>query len=170
MEDENKLLEISINPNTSLPNLFRHRSIKESITSSINDICSIEVKTPFIKETVDTYQEDIFDMSIDDNELGMKLHNNENYLSLSSDSFLSLDGDANELHNSFLDEPTSPIYITNFNRDLRNQSTILITRDMIDHNEEGDSNSLSESIKKYLMSSISFIKESYKYISHGNTI
>ena len=41
---------------------------------------------------------------------------------------------------------------------------------MIDHNEEGDSNSLSESIKKYLMSSISFIKESYKYISHGNTI
>jgi serine/threonine protein kinase len=170
LEDENKLLEISINPNTSLPNLFRHRSIKESITSSINDICSIEVKTPFIKETVDTYQEDIFDMSIDDNELGMKLHNNENDLSLSSDSFLSLDGDANELHNSFLDEPTSPIYITNFNRDLRNQSTILITRDMIDHNEEGDSNSLSESIKKYLMSSISFIKESYKYISHGNTI
>ena len=43
------------------------------------------------------------------------------------------------------------------------------------HNQLNDSeevtpNSLSESIKKYLKSSIVFLKESYKYISYGNTI
>lgn len=167
LEDENKLLEISININSSLPNLFKHRSIKESITTNSN-----ESKSKSIEETNKEscrYQEGVFDISMDENEINEELIQ-ENPLAFSTDSFISLESECEGIQNSFLDEPTSPIYIHEFNRNLKNQSTILITRDMIDHNEDGSSNSLSESIKKYLKSSITFLKESYKYISHGNTI
>ena len=97
-----------------------------------------------------------------------------NVLEVSTDSFISLESECEDIKRPFLEEPSSPIYINNFKHDLSNQSTVLITRDMVNNNfndsEEFTPNSLSESIKKYLKSSIVFLKESYKYISHGNTI
>ena len=57
-----------------------------------------------------------------------------------------------------------------------NQSTLYITNDMISDtnsnslHEERTANSLSDSIKKYLMQSIHFFKESYQYISQNRTI
>lgn len=167
LEDENKLLEISINTNSSLPNLFKHQSIKESITTNSNESKSKSMEDP--NQVSCRYQEGVFDISMDENEINEELIQG-NPLAFSTDSFISLESECEEIQNSFLDEPTSPIYIHEFNRNLKNQSTIFITRDMIEHNEDGSSNSLSESIKKYLKSSITFLKESYKYISHGNTI
>lgn len=174
IEEENRLLEISINTTSSLPNLFKHRSIKESITYSNTstekpDITnqSNETNAPLKRER----EEDcMFDISIDEIQENEEEPGDDNFLTFSTDSFISLENECEELHRSFLEEPTSPIYIREFNRDLTNQSTVLITRDMIDYDHEGNPNSLSESIKKYLKSSITFIKESYKYISHGNTI
>ena len=97
-----------------------------------------------------------------------------NILNISTDSFVSLESECEEIQHSFLKEPSSPIHIRNFKHDLSNQSTVYITRDML-HNQLNDSeevtpSSLSESIKKYLKSSIVFLKESYNYISYGNTI
>lgn len=174
IEEENRLLEISINTTSSLPNLFKHRSIKESITYSNTstekpDITnqSNETNAPLKGEREEEF---MFDISIDEIQENEEEPGDDNVLTFSTDSFISLENECEELHRSFLEEPTSPIYIRDFNRDLTNQSTVLITRDMIDYDHEGNPNSLSESIKKYLKSSITFIKESYKYISHGNTI
>jgi serine/threonine protein kinase len=175
IEEENRLLEISMNINAPLPNLFKHRSIKESITYCNNSV-EKQYETIEINKTYPSLQkggreeECMFDMSIDETQENEQEQCEDNMLTFSTDSFISLENECEDLHRSFLEEPTSPIYIREFNHDLTNQSTILITRDMIDYDHEGNPNSLSESIKKYLKSSITFIKESYKYISHGNTI
>lgn len=174
-EEENQLLEISMNMNSSLPNLFKHRSIKESMTysnsSTEKQLVTTENKKPImISDNLGREDECMFDMSIDETQENEVRHVEDNVLHFSTDSFISLENECEDLHRSFLEEATSPIYIREFNRDLTNQSTVLITRDMVEYDNEGNPNSLSESIKKYLKSSISFIKESYKYISHGNTI
>lgn len=169
-DEENKLLEISIKPGSSLPNLFKHRSIKESISihDSNEETGNIRDK---VENTID--EECIFDMNINSSN-EEEQYINTNMLEMSSDSFVSLESECEEINRSFLEEATSPIHIRHFKHDLSNQSTVYITRDMI-HNHLNDSeevtpSSLSESIKKYLKSSIVFLKESYNYISYGNTI
>lgn len=184
-DEENRLLEISIKPGSSLPHLFKHRSIKESL--SFNDTSEEnieEMNEENIQKTTEHYksnpidmviEEDcIFDMSVNNSNEEIEQPIKANVLEVSTDSFISLESECEDIKRSFLEEPSSPIYINNFKHDLSNQSTVLITRDMVNNNfndsEEFTPNSLSESIKKYLKSSIVFLKESYKYISHGNTI
>lgn len=176
-DEENRLLEISIKPGSSLPHLFKHRSIKESL--SFNDTSEENTEEIYEEDTnksIEMITEDdfLFNMSVNNSNDELEQSNKENALEDSTDSFISLEGECDNIRHSFLEEPSSPIYINNFNHDLSNQSTVLITRDMVKNNfndsEEFTPNSLSESIKKYLKSSIVFLKESYKYISHGNTI
>lgn len=170
-DEENKLLEISIKPGSSLPNLFKHRSIKESL--SIDE--EYEKTIHYANKNDNTIDEEcIFDMNMNSSNENTDEPMINNILNDSTDSFISLESECEEIQRSFLEEPSSPIHIRNFTHDLSNQSTVYITRDML-HNQLNDSeevtpNSLSESIKKYLKSSIVFLKESYKYISYGNTI
>lgn len=171
LEDENKLLEISLSNNSSLPNLFKHTSIRESLQSSDKSVIKTQSNESNISEVIDNETDVLFDMSMEE-EYTDEIHSKNNDIDLSTDSFISLENECEDIHRSFLKEPSSPIVINYSKYNLKNQSTIYITQDMIhkESDNECEANSLSESIKKYLKSSITFLKESYKYISHGNTI
>lgn len=190
LQDENKLLEMSLR-DMNEETLFKHRSIRESFnntSSSLSGHSQSQIETNII--------EPFFEMSMGGDSLDSSgnLDSTERetkdaqQLKDSFDSFKSMEmDDGEEKHNehnrkqeqdipnnlydiAYPKKTTMPIPI------YPNQSTLYITNDMIiDTNsnnlhEERTANSLSDSIKKYLMQSIHFFKESYQYISQNRTI